>query len=157
MTCKDKILEDLIHEDYNDGQLLEQYKLYVEMADHVSERRDKTNRFYLGLITSMITLSSVIFSINSNAIELIIIILICSCLICWNWHQNILSYKRLNSGKFDVINHIENKLSAKGFTVEWDLVKLGGYNDLTNIEKNIPLYFLCLCSVILFAIIIQYL
>ena len=153
---KECILNDLINEEFNEKQLFEQYKLYVEMADHVSERRDKTNRFYLGLITSMITLSSAIFSITSNHIELILFILICTILICWNWYQNILSYQRLNRGKFDVINHIENRLAAKGFTVEWRLVKLEGYNDLTNVEKNIPLYFIVLCIFILLGVIIQY-
>ena len=153
---KECILNDLINEKFNEKQLFEQYKLYVEMADHVSERRDKTNRFYLGLITSMITLSSVIFSITYNHIELILVILVCTILICWNWYQNILSYKRLNSGKFDVINYIENRLAAKGFTVEWCLVKLEGYNDLTNVEKNIPLYFIVLCILILLGFIIQY-
>ena len=29
--------------------LIEQYKLYVEMADRVSARRAQTNRFYISL------------------------------------------------------------------------------------------------------------
>lgn len=155
MNSREPILENLINDSTNDKQLFEQYKLYVEMADNVSERRDKTNRFYLGLITAMVTFSSV-FSITVDYIVLIVIILICSILICWNWYQNILSYKRLNSGKFAVINPIENELAVKGFTMELEFVKNGGYKDLTNIEKNIPLYFMVLCALMIIGIFIQY-
>ena len=47
MSAKDKILEDLFTDNSNDEILFEQYKLYVEMANDVSERRDKTNKFYV--------------------------------------------------------------------------------------------------------------
>lgn len=155
MTPKECVLKDLVNEEFNEEQLFEQYKLYVEMADHVSERRDKTNRFYLSIITGIISLVSIVFSLTGEHESFIILILICCIVISWNWYQNILSYKRLNSGKFDVINHIEKKLSAKGFTVEWILVKDQGYHDLTNIEKNIPLFFMGICILILLIIIVQ--
>jgi hypothetical protein len=36
--------------------LLEQYKLYVEMADRISQRRGLTNTFFLTLNTAIFTL-----------------------------------------------------------------------------------------------------
>ena len=155
MKSKEKILEELIAENPNEDIIFEQYKLYVEMSNNISERRDKTNKFYLGLISGVLTLVSIITSIKESS-PLIILILICNILICWNWYQNIQSYKRLNSSKFKVINSIENKLPIKGFTVEWKLIQSNNHKDLTNIEKNIPLYLIGLCLIFLIWIIIQY-
>ncbi len=155
MKSEEQILEELITENPNEDTLFEQYKLYVEMANNISERRDKANKFYLALISGVLTLVSIITSIKEFA-PVIIVVLISNILICWNWYQSIQSYKRLNSSKFKVINSIENKLPIKGYTVEWDLVQLKGHKDLTNIEKNIPLYLLGLCVIFLILVTIQY-
>lgn len=155
MKSKEEILEELIAENTNEKLLFEQYKLYVEMANNISERRDKANKFYLALISGVLTLVSIITSIKEFA-PVIIVVLISNILICWNWYQSIQSYKRLNSSKFKVINSIENKLPVKGYTVEWDLIQLKGHKDLTNIEKNIPLYLLGLCIIFLILVTVQY-
>lgn len=155
MNRKEHILEDLINEEFSEEQLFEQYKLYVEMADHVSERRDKTNRFYLSLFLAIFTLLSAIFSISSNYHGVVMGILICSILICINWYQNILSYQRLNGAKFDVINCIENRLASKGFTIEYKLVKLENHKNLTKIEMNIPIFFIILFGLIFVWIIVD--
>ena len=39
--------------------LLEQYKLFVEMADRVSSRRMQTNMFYISLLSGLITVISI--------------------------------------------------------------------------------------------------
>ena len=47
------------HDEYGDNyqaHLLEQYKLYVEMADRISQRRDQSNRFYAGLVSAIVAL-----------------------------------------------------------------------------------------------------
>lgn len=36
--------------------LLEQYKLYVEMTDRVSQRREQSNRFYVTLVAAIVAL-----------------------------------------------------------------------------------------------------
>ena len=38
------------------AHLLEQYKLYVEMADRISQRREQSNRFYAGLVSAIVAL-----------------------------------------------------------------------------------------------------
>ena len=48
---------------YSD-HLLEQYKLYVEMADRISQRRDQSNRFYSGLLAGMIALMAVLVRLD---------------------------------------------------------------------------------------------
>ena len=46
-------------EDYR-AHLLEQYKLYVEMADRVSQRRDQSNRFYVTIVSALAAIVVVI-------------------------------------------------------------------------------------------------
>jgi hypothetical protein len=36
--------------------LLEQYNLYVEMADRITTRRAQTNRFYISLLSGLLAL-----------------------------------------------------------------------------------------------------
>ena len=46
-------------DEYGDNyqaHLLEQYKLYVEMADRVSQRRDQSNRFYVTIVSALVAL-----------------------------------------------------------------------------------------------------
>ena len=38
------------------GHLLEQYKLYLEMADRISSRRQSANSFFLSLNTALVAL-----------------------------------------------------------------------------------------------------
>ena len=50
-------------EEYGDkysAHLLEQYKLYVEMADRVSQRRDQSNRFYVTIVSALAAIVVVI-------------------------------------------------------------------------------------------------
>ena len=71
--------------------------------------------------------------------------------ISYIWMKNIESYSALNHGKFDVINEIENKLPARGFTIEWELIKLYNYKELTKVEKNVPK---AICIIAIIAIIL---
>jgi len=42
------------------AHILEQYKLYVEMTDRISQRRDQSNRFYSALLTGLLAVISVV-------------------------------------------------------------------------------------------------
>ena len=39
--------------------LLEQYKLYVQLADNVSARRSQSNSFYISIITGLLPILSI--------------------------------------------------------------------------------------------------
>lgn len=138
MNAKDSILKNLLKEDTNEEILFEQYKLYVEMANEISNRRDNANKFYLTLISLFITIFSIINSITHDS-SIFIIPLIIIIIICCIWAKTIDSYSTLNIGKFNIINEIEKKLPAKGFTIEWELlIKVYSYNKLTIVEKWVP-------------------
>lgn len=124
------------------AHLLEQYKLYVEMADRVSQRRMDTNKFFISVHTFMITLIS-LFS-QGNHLVLMLAALI-GILFSGAWFFLLKSYRQLNSGKFKVVHEMEAKLPYAPYDVEWD--KLGQGKDrklywpLSHLEVILPVIF----------------
>ena len=146
MNPTSEILENLIVENPNEELLFEQYKLYVEMSNDLSERRDRTNKFYVSLMSLLLTAFSIIASITKD-VALFIMPLAIIILFSKVWIENISSYSTLNRGKFDVINEIEKQLPSRGFTIEWQLMDLYKYKELTKVEKNV-LYIIFILSII---------
>ena len=75
MGNDDLLSELLAVEEKNYGKdykqhLLEQYKLYVEMADEVSSRRSKANNFFLSVNTLLVTAIGVLTELESSFITL---------------------------------------------------------------------------------------
>lgn len=143
-------LKNFNNTDYPDNKksehTLEQYKMYVESAEKVSDRRSNLNTFYLSLTT---TIAGVIGYLKTNTVEnseyLIIGLSISAILICIYWVNLLENYRKLNSGKFKVIHEIEKELPLNLYEYEWE--KLGQGNDpklykkLSNVEKIIPFIF----------------
>ena len=126
--------------------IFEQYKMYVQSAEKVSDRRSHLNTFYLSLTT---TIAGIIGYLKTNIISnseyLIIGLSISAILICIYWVNLLENYRKLNSGKFKVIHEIEKELPLNLYEYEWE--KLGKGNDhklykkMSNIEKVIPFIF----------------
>lgn len=137
------------------AHLLEQYKLYVEMADRVSSRRVQTASFYTSILSALLALLSItsnkeLFQGPQSFVLLTIAILgLCLCLA---WAANINSYKQLNSLKFKVIHDMETHLPFPCYDMEWKILKEDKnrrrYFRLTAIEQYIPVIlavpYLCL-------------
>jgi hypothetical protein len=135
--------KDKYGENFNE-HLLEQYKLYVEMADRISERRMQTNKFYISLLSGLLALLSVLVSIgNLNQTLIFVIVSLLGMALCILWHINIQSYRQLNSGKFKVIHEMEQYLPFPCYDKEWGILGEGKekskYLQLTRVEKYIPL------------------
>ena len=133
------------YERANSELLLEQYKLYVEMADRISQRREQSNRFYVGLLTALVALLVVLTRLNpSNGIEAIVFLIdgLCGVLLSVIWFINIQSYRALNKVKFEIINNLEIQLPAQGYTKEWEMLDHSGgclkYFQLTVVEQFVP-------------------
>ena len=135
-------------DEYGDNyqaHLLEQYKLYVEMADRVSQRRDQSNRFYVTIVSALVALLVVMARLGAAdsvwAAALLIAGLFGAAL-SLIWLQNIRSYRTLNSAKFDVINAIESQLPTAGYSDEWEQLRLKAgpprYLQLTRVEQRVP-------------------
>lgn len=137
-----------INQEKRQEHLLEQYKIYVEMADRISARRNLANTFFLTINTLILSATGFIFE-KIHLIEprwLVIFPFIGIILICVVWIWLITSYRNLNSAKYEVIGDMETQLPASPYgNAEW--VKLGSGKDfrkylpLTTIEIYIPILF----------------
>jgi hypothetical protein len=125
-------------------QILEIFKLLVEMADRVSQRRQAANSFYLSVNTGIVGASAYLDTLrpewaNGCAIS------VAGLLVCVVWYWNIASYKTLNSAKWEVINDLEQSLPAQPFQSEWSRLAPGGgarkHTPFHKVERLVPVIF----------------
>lgn len=133
----------------------EQYKLYVEMTDRISSRRQNANSFFLSINTAIVALVSYVQlgNIDSEIFKLHWIIAISGIFVSYMWYRLIRSYRDLNSAKFKVIHHIEQILPLRPYDAEWLAVGLGKNPKLflpfTHIEIGIPWMFILIHLIVL--------
>lgn len=119
-----------------DELLLQQWKLCVEMADKISQRRSLLNNLFTTINLGMVSIYFSLSFYSQIAVTAFVVI------INYVWRQNIKSYKLLNSAKFKVILEMEKKLPCQAFCDEWNFLKIDDeYNDLTDIEEWLPVVF----------------
>ena len=124
--------------------LLEQYKLYVEMADRVTERRGKFNQYCITLISGILGITTYLLHqdqkelVGEHPAFIIAIASFITSLISVLWLYQILYSKNLNSAKFQVITEMEAQLPVQGFNKEWELYFLHGEKRFTHLERWIP-------------------
>lgn len=133
--------------------IIEQYKIICESADSITDKRQSANNFYLTINSFFLSVAGY-FSAEQpyTTITICIIGFSISCL----WHQNIESYKQLNSAKFKIIHEIEELLPLRIFKKEEQLLHKK-YSKLTSLEKNIPVLFLFFYATIFLFTIIKFL
>ncbi len=130
------------------NHILEQYKIYVEMSDKISSRRNLTNVFFLTLNTTILSL----FGFLPEIIKLItpkwlmIFPLSGFLLFCVVWWWIICSYRNLNSAKHKIIGLLEKKLPASPYwSAEWKELGYGKdvkkYFPISVLENFIPIVF----------------
>lgn len=140
--------QDDYGEKYQD-HLMDQYKLYVEMADRVSQRRDHSNRFYSALLTGLLAVILVVAkltgwetSVHFPAVVLLAVALV-GLAICTIWFINVRSYRQLNSAKFKIVHEIEEQLPFPCYRKEWNILRpetgKKRYLQITRIEQFVPL------------------
>ncbi|MDZ7994369.1 MAG: hypothetical protein RM022_004925 [Nostoc sp. EfeVER01] len=132
------------------NHLLEQYKLYVEMADRISARRIQINSFYISLLSGLLAILSIfgnkdiLAKLQNTNLQYTMLFLmgLLGLILCWIWHSNIGSYKLLNSAKFKVITEIEKDMPFPIYEREWEILKKDKeykvYVEQTLVEKYIP-------------------
>ena len=139
------------------ADLLEQYKLYVQSAEHVSARRLASSRLLLGLNAGLIALYGIQpagFGQSWWAAAVPILGIAVSLL----WSRIIRSHKELNRVKFELIHELERHLPAAPYTCEWRLAEQGRgrtYRSVTGIERWLPWMFLLLHAVLLIALAVE--
>jgi hypothetical protein len=132
---------------------LEQYRIYLLIFDNLSDRRQKSNEFFLALNTAIMGIMGYfeIKTISASSVIFILVPLV-GMAICLCWYRMILSYSQLNRAKFKVIHLLEKKLPAKLFDTEWNILGEGKdknkYYPLSHAERLIPIIFTVLYIII---------
>jgi hypothetical protein len=134
-------------ESYRD-HVIEIYKMYVEMADKISERRQSANSFFLTLNSAIVALVGYVnLSQGSTPTpsSFFWLVAISGMVLSFLWYRLIRSYKDINSGKFKVIHVIEQQLPLRPYDAEWTALGRGEdpklYLPFTHIEIYVPWVF----------------
>ena len=134
-------------EDKYRSAILQQYVLYIEMADRVSQRRGLANTFFLTLNTAVITTIALIKPAQLHRTRWALVIVLAVLLAgCATWYWIVRSYRQLNAGKFAVVGAFEHRLPASPYWgAEWTALGKGKdralYWPTTHVEQGVPLLF----------------
>ena len=128
--------------DTDRNNLLEQYRIYVESADKISDRRINVNTFFITLNSALITVMTVFFSNTLLLLLLAFLGIIFSTL----WFLNLKNYKQINSCKFHLIQGIEKYLPVNIYKMEWKLLTKTNSNKkyipVSKLEMFLPFIFI---------------
>ncbi len=158
-----KLFRDVV-EKYGDKYIehfLEQYKIYLSMLDKISDRRQKTNEFFLGLNTALLALLGYLNTrdITSNN-SFFIPSALAGIVISFFWYRIVRSYRDLNTGKFKIVHAIEQRLPMSLYETEWEVLGAGKnkrlYLPFTHIEIYVPWVFISIYFII-FASLVDWL
>lgn len=136
-------------------QALEQYRLYVEMADRISARRLTANSFFLSVNTALVALLGYLRTVQeaSGLGHVYWLVAAAGMVLAYLWYRTVRSYQNLNSAKFGVIHEIEQALPLRPYDREWEKVGRGKnpklYLPVTNVELAVPWVFVLLHAVAL--------
>ena len=134
--------------DLHSAHMLEIYKLYVEMADRWSSRRQSVSSFFLTVNAGLVALVGYgqLNRGTASDLEPYLLVGIAGIALCYLWYRTIRSYRDLNRAKFKVIHEIEKHLPLRPYDAEWTAAgrekdpKL--YLPVTRIEMVVPWVFL---------------
>lgn len=123
--------------------LLEQYKLYVEMADKISERRQSANSYFLSVNSAL--LAFVGYLTTKETTEYLWLLGVAGMILSYLWYRLVRSYRDLNTAKFLVVHAIEQQLPLSPYDAEWEAMGCGKnpklYKPVSHIEGGVPLAF----------------
>lgn len=134
--------------------VLQMYKTYIDMADRISERREKANSFFLAVNTAMIALlAKDAFGGSSPAPRVLeVLVPFAGGLLCYLWYRIVRSYRDLNSAKFKVVQAIERQLPLRPYNAEWETIERGKnpklYLPFTHVEIVVPWLFMAFHAVL---------
>ena len=136
--------------------VIEIYKLYVEMADRISTRRQAANSFFLTINSAIVALVGYVNTIaesDKGTALFYTLVAFAGMILSYLWYRLVLSYKQLNSGKFKVIHAIEKMLPICPYDAEWRVLGRGKdphlYKRFTHIEIVVPWVFFFLHAIVL--------
>src|ERR1035437_4646954 len=132
------------------SHLLDQYKIYVEMADRISSRRATANSYFLSVNSAILAFVGYLSSKDTG--EYLWLLAIAGIALSILWEALITSYRNLNTAKFLVIHEIEKRLPISPYDAEWNAMGRGKnpqlYRPISHIEQGVPYVFMVLHSIV---------
>jgi len=141
-----KVDEKTYGNKYKD-HLFEQYKLYIDSAERISDRRQNANNYFITINAALFTILGLSFKIEflQNIGWLRSLLTLVGIIICIIFWYLLRSYKQMNTGKFKVIHQIEQHLPLALHDYEWKILEEGKnkkvYYPFSHIELFIPWVF----------------
>lgn len=99
------------------AHLFDQYKLYVESAEKISERRVSANNYLLTVNAFLVTLYGLLAASPYKS-GWAVLVPVAGFLVSLTWHRIITSYRDLNTVKFKVIHELERQMPAALYEYE---------------------------------------
>lgn len=134
------------------SHLMDQYKLYVEMADRISQRRTSANTYFLSVNSAILAFVGYLTS-KTEPVDYMWLIALSGCMLTLFWYSIIISYRNLNAAKWQIVQDIEKRLPISPYDAEWDTVQRGEnpklYRPISHIESWVPWVF-CSLHLIVF-------
>jgi hypothetical protein len=140
------------------SDILDLYKLSVEMADRISARRGQANQFYLTLQSTLLGVPVIFGFVGEAGLDPLraSLIALIGGVTSIVWWLQLRSYRDLNRAKFAVINTIEaTHLPIQPFADEWSSLKADPvkkwqtrYAELGSVERVVPVVFFIVNCVI---------
>ena len=139
-------------DDLKKNELLEIYKLHVNLADKVSQRREGANRLYVSLLVGLAVFVGALLWLGDGSDydkPILVSAGVIGTSLSVSWYVVIRSYKQLNTGKC---------LAYPFFKREWTLLdegkNLSRHWKLTNVETGLPLIFFVLsCGLVILSLL----
>ena len=141
--------------------LIEQYKIYVEISDRVSQRRHNiVSTFFSSINTLIISGYGILSSLKLNASsnnKWMILISISGILYCIHWRMVTKVFQKLLAAKFHVIQQIEERLPMDLYNKEYEFLVSSEshsqkYLKLTSFEHLIPSIFILIYIILCFSV-----
>jgi hypothetical protein len=127
---------------------MDQYRLYVDLTDRLSQRRQTASSFFISATTAVV---AVLGYANNARAQLLVSV--AGMILCVLWWRIIKSYRDLNRARFAVIYAIETLLPIRPYTAEWDYVgrgqSSGFYKSVSGVEAYVPMLFFLLFLAVL--------
>jgi hypothetical protein len=136
-------------------QYFELYKIMVASSESLVARRQGVNTFFL-TINGLLVTGIGLFLRGGGHRDLlaggIFVLSVLGIALGYSWRSLLVTYGQLNTGKFKIINAMEQKLSASIFLAEWKALDEGKvpstYRSFTEREALVPIVFVAAYTIV---------
>jgi hypothetical protein len=128
------------------SQFFELYRLMVQSSEALVARRQQVNTFFLTMNGALLTAVALFLRGGEEHVRLqaagVAVLAIAGFVLSIAWRSLLVSFGQLNTGKFAIINRMEQRLSASIYAAEWKALKEGKdpkvYRSFTSREVWVP-------------------